>query len=55
MLLTETDGPFVKTDHRNARPADVAKTIAVLAELRAMPADELAKAVSANLKRLVSG
>lgn len=53
-LLTETDGPFVKIDGRDVRPADVSRTVEELARLRSMPASELAEMIAENLKRLVS-
>jgi TatD DNase family protein len=53
-LLTETDGPFVKIDGRDARPSDVSETIKALAEARSMPAPEVAEVILLNLKRLVS-
>jgi TatD DNase family protein len=54
-LLTETDGPFVKIDGRDARPSDVCQTIEALAQARSMPVSELAETVALNLNRLVSG
>jgi TatD DNase family protein len=54
-VLTETDGPFVKIEGRDARPTDVSRTIEALARARAMPASELAETIAVNLKRLVSG
>jgi TatD DNase family protein len=53
-LLTETDGPFVKINGRDARPSDVSQTIEALARARSMPPTELAETVALNLKRLVS-
>jgi TatD DNase family protein len=53
-LLTETDGPFVKINGRDARPADVSETIEALAQARSMPASELAEVILHNLKHLVS-
>jgi TatD DNase family protein len=53
-LLTETDGPFVKIDGRDARPSDVSQTLEALARTRSMPASELAETVALNLKRLVA-
>jgi TatD DNase family protein len=52
-LLTETDGPFVKVDGRDIRPADVASTVEELARLRSIPSSELAEIITRNLKRLV--
>jgi TatD DNase family protein len=54
-LLTETDGPFVKIDGRDARPSDVSQVLEALARIRSMPPSELAEKVALNLKRLVSG
>ncbi len=53
-LLTETDGPFVKIDGRIVRPSDVVMTIDELAQLRSLPASELAEIVVGNLKRLLA-
>jgi len=53
-LLTETDGPFVKIDGRDARPTDVSRTVEELARLRSMPSPELAEIITANLRRIVS-
>lgn len=54
-LLTETDGPFVESDGRPVRPRDVAHTVAELAILRDMQADELATQIIRNLTALVTG
>jgi TatD DNase family protein len=53
-LLTESDGPFVKMEGRDARPSDVAATLDDLARLRSLPVLELADIVAHNLKRLVA-
>ncbi len=53
-LLTETDGPFVESDGRPVRPRDVAHTVAELAILRDMQADELATQIIRNLTALVT-
>lgn len=53
-VLTETDGPFTKVDSRTAEPGDVAQTVEGLAQLYAMPADELSELIFGNLRRLVS-
>lgn len=53
-LLTETDGPFVESDGRPVRPRDVAHTVAELAILRDMQADELATQIIRNLTTLVT-
>lgn len=53
-LLTESDGPFVKIDGRNARPADVASTLDALARLRSLATNELCDIIADNLKRLAS-
>jgi TatD DNase family protein len=53
-LLTETDGPFVKVDGRDAEPGDVLQTVEELARLRSMATSELAEIIGNNLKRLVS-
>jgi hypothetical protein len=53
-LLTETDGPFAMVDGRDARPSDVATTVAELARARSMKQLELAEIVAGNLRRLVA-
>jgi TatD DNase family protein len=53
-FLTETDGPFVKVDGRDAQPSDVAGTVDELSRLRSVPRSELVGIVAENLKRLVS-
>jgi len=53
-LLTETDGPFIKIDGRNIRPADVTRTLDELARARSMASPELSDIIVANLKRLIS-
>lgn len=53
-ILTETDGPFTKVDSRDARPADVRRTVDELANLLAIPPSELSEVIANNLRRLVS-
>lgn len=48
-LLTETDGPFVETGGRPARPRDVAQAVAELAVLRKTTAEQMGKQITANL------
>jgi TatD DNase family protein len=52
-MLTETDGPFVETEGRPARPRDVAATVAELALVRASPPEQVARSILANLAKLV--
>ncbi|MCJ2103907.1 TatD family hydrolase [Methylobacterium sp. E-041] len=52
-LLTETDGPFVERHGQPARPRDVAKTVAELANLRSESADQTAQKVLSNLRSLL--
>lgn len=54
-LLTETDGPFTRTDERYSKPSDVALVIQALGSLHKMPAEQVAMAVRDNLRLLVSG
>jgi len=53
-LLTETDGPFVEVEGRPVRPRQVAGTVEQLAALRTTSVDMMARAISANLRTLVS-
>lgn len=52
-LLTETDGPFVNHDGRPARPRDVAATVAELAKLHEIAADQMAERIVRNVGELV--
>lgn len=52
-LLTETDGPFVESRGRPARPRDVAETVAELAALRAETVEVTARTVRTNLRSLL--
>jgi TatD DNase family protein len=52
-ILTETDGPFTLIDGRPAEPNDVSVTCDVIALVRNVPANEIARAVQANLKVLL--
>jgi TatD DNase family protein len=52
-LLTETDGPFTEMNGRPSQPEDVRDTVLALAALRGMSANALARALHANLRRLV--
>jgi TatD DNase family protein len=49
-LLTETDGPFTEHGGRPARPADVAHTLAKLADLWKVTPENMGATVRANLK-----
>lgn len=53
-LLTESDGPFVETGGRPLRPVDMAQTVAQLAAVRGMPAEEMASTILNNLRTLVT-
>jgi hypothetical protein len=50
-LLTETDGPFTQINGRPARPAEVASTVAKIADLRSLSSEETGVVISNNLKR----
>lgn len=52
-ILTETDGPFTRINERPAEPRDIPGTTETLARLRNVTADEIAKAVLANLQALL--
>lgn len=52
-LLTETDGPFMKTGERPSKPADVSLAIEGLGRLHGLPAVEVAAAVRENLRSLL--
>jgi TatD DNase family protein len=52
-LLTETDGPFTKTDGRTMRPADIRTVVAALADIRRVPALDMGELIARNLRSLV--
>jgi TatD DNase family protein len=53
-LLTETDGPFVRSGGRPVRPREVSKTVEQLAALLSIEPDDMARHVLANLKTLLT-
>ncbi|KAA1287394.1 MULTISPECIES: Qat anti-phage system TatD family nuclease QatD [Burkholderiales] len=53
-LLTETDGPFTRTEDRPSKPSDVASVVEELGRLHRLPAAQVAKIVRDNLRNLVS-
>ena len=54
-LLTETDAPFTQVDDRPTTPLDVGAMIDVLATLRQMTAEGLAKTICTNLRSMLEG
>jgi len=52
-LLTETDGPFTKTDDRPSTPADVVHVIEALSRLHHMSAPTVAGTIRRNLRCLL--
>ena len=52
-LLTETDGPFTKTDDRPSKPADVAVVVESLSRIHGVAASALAATVRNNLRSLL--
>ncbi|MBU1396350.1 MAG: TatD family hydrolase [Gammaproteobacteria bacterium] len=52
-LLTETDGPFTKTDDRPSKPADVAVVVESLSRIHDVAASALAATVRNNLRSLL--
>ena len=53
-ILTETDGPFTRTDNRPCRPADVIQVVNALAELKGHSSATVANLVRNNLRSLLS-
>lgn len=53
-ILTETDGPFTAAGEAPARPRDVGQALALLDATMGISADEWAKIVLQNLKRLTA-
>lgn len=54
LLLTESDGPFVKVGNAPVEPAGMSSFVAALAELRRMPPPDLEKQVVRNFGRAVA-
>lgn len=52
-ILTETDGPFTKTDSRPTTPSDVWIAVEGLSRLHGMTPESMANIVMRNLKRLL--
>ena len=52
-ILTETDGPFTKTNSRPSRPSDVCIAVDALARLHGQSAIEMSSAIMCNLKNLL--
>lgn len=52
-LLTETDGPFTKTDGRVSKPSDVTVVVEALGRLHGMSPSGLVATVQTNLRRLL--
>ena len=52
-LLTETDAPFTQIEGRAAEPSDAPTIVSAVAELRRMPAHDLANTITANLRQLL--
>jgi TatD DNase family protein len=52
-LLTETDGPFTKTNGRRFHPTDVSLAVDAIARARQTATEVVAHAVRANLETLL--
>ena len=52
-MLTETDGPFTKTDDHPSNPADVAVAVEALGRLHGIPPSTVAATIRANLRVLL--
>lgn len=52
-MLTETDGPFTRTDGKPSQPADVAAVVEGLGRLHGLPAVDVARVVRDNLRNLL--
>jgi TatD DNase family protein len=53
-ILTETDGPFTKTEGRPSRPANVAESLDAIAKARNQPLAELHDCVARNFTVVMS-
>lgn len=54
MLLTESDGPFVKIKDKDCGPMDIPIIIAEIAEIYKKNANEIKDAVFLNFRKLLS-
>jgi TatD DNase family protein len=52
-LLTETDGPFTKTDERPSKPSDVLVVIEAIGRLHGLSSLEVIANIKANLRELL--
>lgn len=52
-ILTETDGPFTHVAGRPSEPTDVCMTTQAIADVRALPAPEVAQTIQVNLQALL--
>jgi len=52
-ILTETDGPFTQIDGHPAEPTDIRVTTDVIARVRNVPSNEIARTVQTNLHALL--
>lgn len=52
-LLTETDGPFVRTGERPSKPADVAVVVEALGRFHGMSTSVVAVTIRENLRTLL--
>jgi TatD DNase family protein len=53
-LLTETDGPFTRSDNKPSRPKDIADTMRLLSKMRNVSQEQMGEQITANLKNLLT-
>ncbi len=54
MLLTETDGPFIKIGTRHSKPTDVALVVEALGKMHSLPFNKTREKILKNLRSLLS-
>lgn len=52
-LLTETDGPFTRTEERPAEPQDVQRAVQAIAQIKHLPVDTVNLQIQRNLSALL--
>lgn len=52
-LLTESDGPYIKVNRRQAQPSDVVSTVRSLGGLLSIDGEEIAKIIYENFRKLL--
>lgn len=52
-VLTESDGPFIKINNQQIKPADVEIVLRYLSELHNIPTTNIENQIARNFKRMI--